>query len=116
MFVAPASGIATAFAFIRSFIRQNFGLGNFYVDFTRIILTLLLPVAIVSSLVLMAIGVLQTLDSHIKYRTLENTLTYSNTLFNNKTVQHSQNIITNVKTHKNNNNNNNNKHRTCCII
>src|SRR5215469_9455624 len=33
MFVAPASGIAVAFAFIRSFIRKNFGLGNFYVDF-----------------------------------------------------------------------------------
>src|SRR5438067_5481017 len=45
MFVAPASGIAAAFAFIRGFIRKNFGLGNFYVDFIRIILTLLLPVA-----------------------------------------------------------------------
>ena len=65
MFVAPASGIAAAFAIIRSFIRKNFGLGNFYVDFIRIILTLLLPVAIVSSIVLMAIGVPQTLNSHI---------------------------------------------------
>jgi hypothetical protein len=27
MFVAPASAIAAAFAFIRSFIRKNFGLG-----------------------------------------------------------------------------------------
>jgi K+-transporting ATPase ATPase A chain len=29
MFVAPASAISAAFAFIRSFIRKNFGLGNF---------------------------------------------------------------------------------------
>jgi K+-transporting ATPase ATPase A chain len=65
MFVAPASGIAAAFAFIRSFIRKNFGLGNFYVDFIRIILTLLLPVAFVSALLLMILGVPQTLDASI---------------------------------------------------
>lgn len=72
MFVAPASGIAAAFAFIRSFIRKNFGLGNFYVDFIRIILTLLLPVAFVSALLLMVLGVPQTLNSSITInRTLE---------------------------------------------
>lgn len=65
MFVAPASGIAAAFAFIRSFIRKNFGLGNFYVDFIRIILTLLLPVAFVSALLLIVLGVPQTLNSSI---------------------------------------------------
>ena len=71
MFIAPASGIAAAFAFIRSFIRKNYGLGNFYVDITRIIITLLLPVAIVSALVLMVIGVLQTLQPSIETSTLE---------------------------------------------
>lgn len=72
MFVAPASGIAAAFAFIRSFIRKNFGLGNFYVDFIRIILTLLLPVAFVSALLLMVLGVPQTLNASITInRTLE---------------------------------------------
>ena len=60
MFVAPASGIASSFAFIRGFIRKNFGLGNFYVDFIRIILTLLLPVAFGSALLLMVLGVPQT--------------------------------------------------------
>jgi len=71
MFIAPASGIAAAFAFIRSFIRKNYGLGNFYVDLTRIIVTLLLPVAVVSALVLMVIGVPQTLQSSIETSTLE---------------------------------------------
>jgi len=65
MFVAPASGIAAAFAFIRGFIRKNFGLGNYYVDFIRIILTLLLPVAFGSALLLMVLGVPQTLNSSI---------------------------------------------------
>lgn len=71
MFVAPASGIAAAFAFIRAFIRKNFGLGNFYVDFTRVILTLLLPVAFLSALLLMFLGVPQTLDSSVTVTTLE---------------------------------------------
>jgi K+-transporting ATPase ATPase A chain len=71
MFVAPASGIAAAFAFIRGFIRKNFGLGNFYVDFIRIIVTLLLPVAFVSALILISLGVPQTLDSAVSFTTLE---------------------------------------------
>ena len=79
MFVAPASAIAVAFAFIRSFIRKNFGLGNFYVDFVRIIITLLLPVAFLSSLLLMLLGVPQTLSSSVTVQTLEGekqTITY----------------------------------------
>ena len=71
MFVAPASGIAAAFAFIRGFIRKNFGLGNFYVDFTRIILTLLLPVAFFSAILLMVLGSPQTLAASTTVATLE---------------------------------------------
>ena len=54
MFVAPASAMVAGFAFIRAFIRKNFGLGNFYVDFIRVIITLLLPVTFISSLLLMS--------------------------------------------------------------
>lgn len=71
MFIAPASRIAAAFALIRSFIRKNYGLGNFYVDMTRIIITLLLPIAVVSALVLMVIGVPQTLQPSVETSTLE---------------------------------------------
>jgi potassium-transporting ATPase potassium-binding subunit len=86
MFVAPASGIATAFAFIRSFIRKNFGLGNFYMDFTRIILIFLLPVALVSSLILMTIGVPQTLNLHINTSTLENILSKNDSAAAQQTI------------------------------
>ena len=78
MFIAPASGIAAAFAFIRSFIRKNFGLGNFYVDFIRIILTLLLPVAFVSALLLMFLGSPQTLNPSV---TINHTLEGYNQTF-----------------------------------
>ncbi len=71
MFVAPASGICAAFAFTRGFIRKNFGLGNFYIDFARIVLTLLLPIAFISAILLMALGVPQTLDPFITAKTLE---------------------------------------------
>ncbi|HEY7081912.1 MAG TPA: potassium-transporting ATPase subunit KdpA [Nitrososphaeraceae archaeon] len=70
-FVAPASGIVAAFALIRAFIRKNFGLGNFFVDFIRVTVTLLLPVAVISSLVLMVIGVPQTLSTTVTAHTLE---------------------------------------------
>jgi len=80
MFVAPASGIAAAFAFIRSFIRKNFGLGNFYMDFIRIILTLLLPVSFLSALILMVLGVPQTLDSSITITPLESIINNGNNI------------------------------------
>lgn len=84
MFIAPASGIAAAFAFIRSFIRKNYGLGNFYVDMVRIIVTLLLPISIVSALVLMVIGVPQTLDPSIETNTLEGAI--NNNASNSQTI------------------------------
>ena len=71
MFVAPASGIAACFAFVRAFIRKEFGLGNFYVDFTRIIITLLLPIAFFSALLLLLFGAPQTLDSTITVGNLQ---------------------------------------------
>ena len=86
MFVAPASGIAAAFAFIRSFIRKNFGLGNFYMDFIRVILTLLLPVSFTSALILMIMGVPQTLDSSITINPLESTINNNNTAEQQTTI------------------------------
>ncbi len=91
-FVVPASGIATAFAFIRAFIRKNFGLGNFYIDFTRIIITFLLPVAFISSLLLMAMGVPQILDSSISIDTLESTIENNSSNTNNNNNNGKQTI------------------------
>jgi K+-transporting ATPase ATPase A chain len=71
MFVAPATGISAAFAFIRGFIRKDFGLGNFYVDFTRVIVTFLLPVAFISALILLFLGSSQTLEYDVNVQTLE---------------------------------------------
>ncbi|KFF60803.1 potassium-transporting ATPase subunit A [Cryobacterium sp. MLB-32] len=61
-FVSSAVGIAVAIALIRGFARRRTGtIGNFWVDLTRGILRLLLPVAGVAAIVLITGGVIQNL-------------------------------------------------------
>lgn len=61
MFTSAASGIASAFAIMRGIAQKREDLGNFYIDFTRIITRLLLPFSIIITLILVSQGVPQTL-------------------------------------------------------
>lgn len=71
-FLAAASGIATAIAFIRGFVRKStYMLGNFWVNLTRSILYILLPLAIILSLILVSQGVVQNLHPPVEVRGLE---------------------------------------------
>jgi len=71
-FFSAAVGIAAAIAFVRGFARHSTRLlGNFWVDFTRAILYVLLPLALAGALVLCSQGVIQNLDPYIKVTTLE---------------------------------------------
>lgn len=59
-FVSAACGIAVLFALIRGFVRvKQHGVGNFWTDLTRVVLYILLPICLVSSLVLASQGVIQ---------------------------------------------------------
>ena len=59
-FTSAAVGIAVAAALIRGFVASRTGeLGNFWVDLTRVVLRLLLPVAAVAAVLLLASGVIQ---------------------------------------------------------
>ena len=61
-FASAATGIALAIAFIRGISRrESKTLGNFWVDATRSILWVLLPISIVGALVLVSQGVIQNL-------------------------------------------------------
>ncbi len=72
MFTSAATGLALAIAFMRGLSRRGTpGIGNFYVDFTRAILRVLLPLALVAALVLVPLGVIQTLDGPAQVHTLE---------------------------------------------
>lgn len=63
-FVSAAVGVAIALALIRGFARREAeGIGNFWVDVTRITLYVLLPVSIVTSLVFVFEGVPQNLSA-----------------------------------------------------
>jgi K+-transporting ATPase ATPase A chain len=71
-FMSAAMAIAIAAAVVRAFARQSMQeIGNFWVDVTRSILYLLLPLSIVIGLVLVAQGVPQTLGGAVTARTLE---------------------------------------------
>ena len=61
-FVSAATGIAVLFALIRGFIKvKTDGLGSFWVDITRIIIHILIPLNLVISLCLVGGGVIQNL-------------------------------------------------------
>ena len=70
-FVSAAVGIAVSFALIRGFARiASNGLGNFWVDLTRICFRLLLPIAVVVAIVFVAAGMVQNLTPGIDVTTL----------------------------------------------
>ncbi|MEU8222182.1 potassium-transporting ATPase subunit KdpA [Kribbella sp. NPDC048915] len=59
-FLSAAVGMAVAVALIRGFARSRTDrIGNFWVDLTRTSLRILLPIAIIGTLVLVAMGVVQ---------------------------------------------------------
>ena len=71
-FVSAAAGIAIAIALVRGFARRSAQtIGNFWVDLTRCVLYVLLPLAIVVALVLIICGVPQTLSAYTEATTLE---------------------------------------------
>ena len=71
-FLSAATGIAIAIAVVRGFVgRQSKNVGNFYVDITRSVYYVLLPISIVSALVLVSQGVPQNLSDYVTATTVE---------------------------------------------
>jgi K+-transporting ATPase ATPase A chain len=71
-FVSAATGIGLALAVVRAFASKGGAdLGNFWVDLTRTVLYVLLPLSLVLALVYVALGVPQTLQSAVSATTLE---------------------------------------------
>jgi K+-transporting ATPase ATPase A chain len=71
-FLSAATGLAVAIALVRGLARRTAKtIGNFYVDLTRSVLYVLLPIAIVAAIVLVWQGVPQTLRDGVETRTVE---------------------------------------------
>ncbi|WP_341527889.1 potassium-transporting ATPase subunit KdpA [Nostoc sp. UHCC 0302] len=69
MFTSAATGLSVGIAFIRGLTGR--GLGNFYVDLTRAVTRILLPISIIGAIALVVVGVPQTLAKTLVVRTLE---------------------------------------------
>jgi K+-transporting ATPase ATPase A chain len=66
-FLSAATGISVAIAVKRGITRRTTDrIGNFWVDLTRTVLYVLLPVAFVAALVLASQGVIQNLDPYVE--------------------------------------------------
>ena len=77
-FVSAATGMATLVAFIRGFTRKNADtLGNFWVDLTRSVLYILLPLSLVLAIALVWQGVPQTFSAY-PTATLAESVEYDN--------------------------------------
>jgi len=75
-FVSAAAGMAVLVALIRGFARHSADtIGNFWFDLTRSTLYILMPLALVYSLLLVSSGVVQTFSEY-KNVTLTQTITY----------------------------------------
>jgi potassium-transporting ATPase potassium-binding subunit len=71
-FLSPAVGIAVAIAMVRGFSRRNSPtIGNFWVDITRCVLYILLPIAFVFGIVFVGQGAVQTMAGPV---TIHNSL------------------------------------------
>jgi K+-transporting ATPase ATPase A chain len=74
-FVSAATGMAVLIALVRGFKRHSAQtIGNFWVDLTRSVIYILIPLSLVYSLLLVSQGVVQTFS---KYRNVELTQTIS---------------------------------------
>jgi len=70
-FVSAAVGLAVAIALVRGLMLRRSGtIGNFWVDLTRGVLRLLLPLAVIGAIVLLAGGVIQNLAGSTDVTTL----------------------------------------------
>jgi K+-transporting ATPase ATPase A chain len=70
-FVSAATGIALAVALVRGLSRRSAQhLGNFWVDLTRCVLYVLLPICVVGALVLVSQGVIQNFNPYTIVHTL----------------------------------------------
>jgi len=73
-FTSAATGLACGIAFIRG-LGGSTNLGNFYVDLTRAITRIMLPISFAMAIVFVALGVPATFDGGVQVNTLNGPLT-----------------------------------------
>ncbi|MDQ1280303.1 MAG: potassium-transporting ATPase potassium-binding subunit [Thermoproteota archaeon] len=72
-FTSATTGLCVGIGMIRGFISGSKDLGNFHVDFIRFLTRILLPLCFIASIILVALGVPQTLNAYSIVKTIEGT-------------------------------------------
>lgn len=86
-FVSAAVGISVLFALIRGFVRtKTNGIGNFFVDVTRFLVYVLIPLSIVVSIGLVSQGVVQNFKSYDTVQLIEPITTDNGTVVTEEVV------------------------------
>jgi len=71
-FLSASAGMAAGVALLRGFTRrESMSIGNFWVDLTRSVLYILLPLSLVMAVLLLSQGVVQAVGNYIEAVTLE---------------------------------------------
>ena len=70
-FTSAATGICCGIALCRGFLVNSKDLGNFYVDFIRSLTRIFVPICLVAAIILLALGVPQTLSGYTLVKTVE---------------------------------------------
>ena len=70
-FTSAGSGLCAAVAMVRGFTTGSKHLGNFYVDFVKSLTRVLFPLCLIASLVLVWLGIPQTLSGYTSVKTVE---------------------------------------------
>jgi K+-transporting ATPase ATPase A chain len=70
-FTSAATGICMGVAFVRGFVAGSKDMGNFYVDFVRTLTRILIPLCAIATLILVYLGVPQTLNATALANTIQ---------------------------------------------
>jgi K+-transporting ATPase ATPase A chain len=70
-FTSAATGVCMGVAMVRGLVVGSKDMGNFYVDFVRSLTRLLIPFCFVAALILVWMGVPQTIGGYVPIKTLE---------------------------------------------
>jgi K+-transporting ATPase ATPase A chain len=70
-FTSAMTGLCVGIAFIRGLVVGSKDMGNFYVDFTRALTRIFLPLCIIASIIFLSLGVPQTLNGYTTVKTIE---------------------------------------------
>jgi K+-transporting ATPase ATPase A chain len=86
-FLSAATGMVVLIALVRSFARHSAkAIGNFWVDTTRSVLYILLPLSLVLALALVSQGVVQTFNGSVNTSLLQSTQDSSGQIINGQVV------------------------------